>query len=261
MSDALSSAQRSTLEKIVQGSRQRLEEDLTTTLEGRYGIHASTGRLEGEDALTLSATEAAVRADLVEILDYLKAEGASQHEAAQRLVREAAFTHLNRIVAVRVAEAIGLIPETTARGLESRGFKDFAEIAPASATSDWDRYALFLHLCADELASDVPALFDPRNPLLELGPTEAALSAVIGQVEGDDSLWSAPDALGWVYQFFNTAAERREMREQSAPRNSRELAVRNQFFTPSYVVDFLVHNGLGAHLAAGVPRMASHLPP
>ena len=36
------------------------------------------------------------------------------------------------------------------------------------------------------------------------------------------------------------------MREASgAPRNSRELAVRNQFFTPRYVVQFLVDNSLG----------------
>jgi hypothetical protein len=33
--------------------------------------------------------------------------------------------------------------------------------------------------------------------------------------------------------------------ESQAPRNSRELAVRNQFFTPRYVVEFLVDNSLG----------------
>ena len=39
---------------------------------------------------------------------------------------------------------------------------------------------------------------------------------------------------------------RRKMREESqAPRNSRELAVRNQFFTPRYVVQFLTDNTLG----------------
>jgi hypothetical protein len=36
------------------------------------------------------------------------------------------------------------------------------------------------------------------------------------------------------------------MRDESAvPRNSRELAVRNQFFTPRYVVEFLTDNTLG----------------
>jgi hypothetical protein len=49
-----------------------------------------------------------------------------------------------------------------------------------------------------------------------------------------------------VYQYFNSSDERRKMREESqAPRNSRELAVRNQFFTPRYVVQFLTDNTLG----------------
>ena len=34
-------------------------------------------------------------------------------------------------------------------------------------------------------------------------------------------------------------------KKSAAPRNSRELAVRNQFFTPRYVVEFLVDNTLG----------------
>ena len=45
------------------------------------------------------------------------------------------------------------------------------------------------------------------------------------------------------------------MREASpAPRNSRELAVRNQFFTPRYVVDFLVQNSLGRRLLDANPN-------
>lgn len=44
------------------------------------------------------------------------------------------------------------------------------------------------------------------------------------------------------------------MRESGAPRNSRELAVRNQFFTPRYVVDFLVHNSLGRRLLEAEPN-------
>ena len=44
------------------------------------------------------------------------------------------------------------------------------------------------------------------------------------------------------------------MREAAAaPRNSRELAVRNQFFTPRYVVDFLVQNTLGRRLIESDP--------
>src|SRR4029450_11837825 len=59
-------------------------------------------------------------------------------------------------------------------------------------------------------------------------------------------VWGEDETIGWVYQFFNGQDERRKMREESpVPRNSRELAVRNQFFTPRYVVQFLTDNTLG----------------
>jgi hypothetical protein len=59
-------------------------------------------------------------------------------------------------------------------------------------------------------------------------------------------VWAEDETIGWVYQYFNSGDERRAMRDASqAPRNSRELAVRNQFFTPRYVVQFLTDNTLG----------------
>src|SRR5262249_23888052 len=59
-------------------------------------------------------------------------------------------------------------------------------------------------------------------------------------------LWAEDETIGWIYQYFNSKEERKKMRDESAaPRNSRELAVRNQFFTPRYVVEFLTDNTLG----------------
>jgi hypothetical protein len=49
--------------------------------------------------------------------------------------------------------------------------------------------------------------------------------------------------------------------ESAAPRNSRELAVRNQFFTPRYVVEFLADNTLGRiwyEMTRGKTRLADH---
>jgi len=61
-----------------------------------------------------------------------------------------------------------------------------------------------------------------------------------------ESLWAEDETIGWIYQYYNAQEERRQMRADSpAPRNSRELAVRNQFFTPRYVVEFLTDNTLG----------------
>ena len=261
MTAALSAEQRASLERVIQGARRSIEDDLLRALVGRYGIHPD-GRIEDENSLSLSNTETAVRRDLIEIVEFLRLEGEGDQASVARLTREAAFTHLNRLIAVRVAESVGLLAESMGNGLASAGFRDFSELVPTVAATEWGRFAQFVRLCADELAADVPALFDPRNPLLELEVTEAVLAEVVeAMAELEEDLWAAPDTFGWAYQFFNTGEERREMREESAaPRDSRELAVRNQFFTPSYVVDFLVHNGLGAHLASGIRGLADELP-
>ncbi len=261
MTAALDAAQRTALSHLIQRARSLLELDLASTLEGEFGIHRSDGRIEAAQALSLDASHATVRSDLLDVIAYLCSEGETESAAVERMIREAAFTHVNRLVALRVAEGLGVLPEAIRYGLASQGFRDFAEIAPASAGEEWERFRLFVRICADELSADVPALFDPRNPLLELEPSTAAFSELVELfVAADETIWSAPDTLGWSYQFFNTAEERKDMRESSAPRNSRELAVRNQFFTPSYVVKFLVQNGLGAHLAASFPALADEMP-
>ena len=258
---ALTAEQRSVLEKLLQKVRRWLEDDLKESLSGRFGIHAN-GRIEHLDSLSLSSTELAIRKDMVTVIEYLRAEGEADGESITRLIREAAFSHTNRLIAVRIAEAIGLIPETMARGLSSVGFIDFTQLSPAVGSTDWLRFGVFIRICADELAADIPVLFDPRNPLLSLEPTEQIFSRLVEEIVTiPDEIWQAPDVLGWAYQFFNSSEERHQMRKGSpAPRNSHELAVRNQFFTPSYVVDFLVQNGLGAYLAAGFPALVSELP-
>ena len=260
MTTALSSEQRSVLETLIQRARVLIEEDLIDSLEGHFGIHKD-GHIEDTDALALASSGMATRSDLIEVLDFLRSEGETTAGSTERLVRETAFTHLNRLIAVRIAEAVGILPETMTRGLSSTGFRDFTELAPGVAATEWSRFSLFVTLCADELARDVPALFDPRNPLLQLSLSDQVFARLVESIStAPADIWAAPDALGWTYQFFNTGEERREMRESSAPRTSRELAVRNQFFTPSYVVDFLVQNGLGAHLVAGFPALADELP-
>ncbi len=255
----LDASQRTAIEGLVIRARVLLENDLAAQLEGRFGIHPD-GTIEDEAALPDDTTDKITRRDLMQIVAHLRTLGEDPPGAVARLLREAAFTHLNRLVAIRIAEAIGLLPESLAAGPQSRGFKDLGEIMPMLAGD----YRAYLRLCGDELAADTPALFDPRNPLLALEPSTAAFDDLIALVADPAAteIWLAPDTLGWAYQFFNTGDERREMREASAPRNSRELAVRNQFFTPRYVVDFLVQNTIGRRLIESDPAspLLSELP-
>ena len=255
MTRGLSEGQRSRLERLISRARALLEADLASQESGRFGIDTD-GSVADEASLRLDPTGLADRRDLVAVVTHLRSEGDSPREAVARLLREAVFTHLNRLVAIRIAEALGLLPPSLAEGDRSQGYRDVAELAPLLGSDGANGYWTYLTLCGDELAGDVPVLFDPRNPLLPLAPSPAALRDLVGPFADPENadLWTAPDCLGWCYQFFNTSEERRAMREASqAPRDSRELAVRNQFFTPRYVVDFLVQNSLGRRLLDAEP--------
>lgn len=257
---SLGQRERALLEAAIRKGRALLERDFAALLEGRFGIHAS-GKVEDVGRLKLSDADRAAREELLGALAYLRASGASPERAVARLLREAVFTTLNRLVAVRVAEAIGLLPESLGRGRESQGFREFLEIFPLLAKDASGGYWTYLRLCADELSADAPVLFDPRNPLLALEPSPKVLDELAAIFADQElaSIWGDPEAFGWTYQFFNTEEDRRAAREASAPRDSRELAVRNQWFTPRYVVDFLVHNTLGRRLVEAGYNVLEHL--
>ena len=255
MTEALTADQRAKLERLIGSARTILEQSLTAQAAGRFGIDPD-GTIADEATLRLDPSELFDRREVVEVVEHLRSEGNSEVEAVARLIREAGFTHLNRLVAIRIAEALRLLPESLAKGDRSQGYRDIQELHPLLTAGETNGYWTYLRLCGDELAGDVPNLFDPRNPLLALAPSPVALRDLIALFADVDNagIWTAPDCLGWAYQFFNTGEERRAMREASAaPRSSRELAVRNQFFTPRYVVDFLVQNSLGRRLLDADP--------
>jgi hypothetical protein len=130
----------------------------------------------------------------------------------------------------------------------SDGFRLFERLAGGALGTRYQSYALFLESLFDELAVDLGILFDRTTPQSTIFPSERCLEDVLALLNDGDiaSLWTQDETIGWVYQYFNPPEERRAMREAStAPRNSRELAVRNQFFTPRCVVEFLTDNTLG----------------
>jgi hypothetical protein len=100
----------------------------------------------------------------------------------------------------------------------------------------------------DEISLDLGVLFDRSSPLGLLFPREPALLEVLEVLDDEElkEIWAEDETIGWVYQYFNLKEERDAMRKASrSPRNTREMAVRNQFFTPRYVVEFLTDNTLG----------------
>lgn len=249
---------RNRLARFVSDTRSLLAEEFTRQLQNDYGLDPNSGDVT--DLARLEHLDDARRETARLLRDtmehYLasadtatpaKAKKARQ-DVLDRIVREQAFTILNRLCALRMAEARGLLIESIAKGYQSKGFQLYQRLAGTALGETGACYRQFIFSVFDEFAVDLPVLFDRFSPQGRLFPREAALLSVLQEINHPDidPLWAEDETIGWIYQYFNSVEERRQMRAASqAPRNSRELAVRNQFFTPRYVVEFLTDNTLG----------------
>lgn len=235
-------------------ARLLLEDEYEKQLEGIYDLRP-TGSLPTGPGPHLNARQALVWARLRALVDHKLAAGRTQAQAIDEVVRNAAFTSLNRFAALKMLEARGLIKECVSKGDQSSGYQEFLGLAPGLAVQE-GAYALYLGCLFDELAVEVKVLFDRHEASSLLWPRHNALEALLVSLNQAElaPAWGEDETIGWMYQYFNSQEERKKMRAESgAPRNSRELAVRNQFFTPRYVVKFLVDYTLG-ELAQQEPK-------
>jgi hypothetical protein len=244
---------RNLLTRTVGACRRRLVEDVTDQLRGVFGLHPDGTLLPLEKLTHLSPDQAAVARRLRDLLDHYTAGAAGTESdrrkcAFERMTLEIAFTILNRLAALRLCEERGLVVECVRKGTASDGFQMFEQISAGALGGRYDTYRVFLECVFDELALDLGVLFDRTTPQSAMFPTERCIEDLLAELNKAElvHLWTEDETIGWIYQYFNAPEERRAMREASqAPRTSRELAVRNQFFTPRYVVEFLTDNTLG----------------
>ena len=269
---------RNAIERATQRARKLLEEEFAAQLEGTFDVlprrHASPRR-PGAHLIADSSVSSASK--IVAAIEHKRAAGMSAAEAVADYLRDAAFTTLNRFVALKMLEARELVQECITRGRAVRGLSRVlrpgarrSRCFPTAGLPPLHREPVRRALDRGEgplrpARSGVRALADARRRSTQL--LEILNAPELAGVWGED------ETIGWVYQFFNSGDERKKMRDESqAPRNSRELAVRNQFFTPRYVVQFLVDNTLGrtwcemhgerhaARRAVRVPRAADDEP-
>ncbi|MDU1661245.1 MAG: SAM-dependent methyltransferase, partial [Stenotrophomonas maltophilia] len=241
---------RNRLQRFVNDARRVLEEEFTRQLQNDYGMDPNAGTVAELASLRhINDAQRESARILRDTLAHYTASGdMNATQGLDRIVREQAFTVLNRLAALRMAEARGLLVESVGNGFQAKGFQLYARLAGTGLGETGDAYRTYLFSVFDELSQDLPGLFDRYSPQGRLFPREAALLQVLNLINDADiaPLWSEDETIGWIYQYFNSKEERKAMRDASqAPRNSRELAVRNQFFTPRYVVEFLVDNTLG----------------
>ena len=245
---------RNRLARFVGEARAVLTAEFTRQLQNDYGLDPERGTVTELSKLTQLDDARRATAHILRdtLAHYLAGDPAptskARQEALDRIVREQAFTVLNRLCALRMAEARGLLIESIAKGYQSRGFQLYSRLAGTALGETGEAYRAYLFSLFDEFGVDLAVLFDRFSPQGRLFPRASTLLQLLGAINHADlePLWAEDETIGWIYQYFNSKEERKAMRDASqAPRNSRELAVRNQFFTPRYVVEFLTDNTLG----------------
>src|SRR5947209_17820750 len=255
---------RNKLRGAVTQCRKLLEEAVSQVLQGQFGIYASGKKdevhIEDEARMkNLSQEDRGYRQDIQAHLGHIEALGYKPRDALAQLVREIAFTHLNRLCAYKMMEAREVwvggqrFREAVSRGMKSQGFQfylaDHSEDKKRFDTGHQDvAYRHFLAWLGALLSEEIGVLFSPTDPANRLFPPQRVLDDVLALLNSDDlkEIWAEDETIGWVYQYFTPRELRDQVRKESqAPRNSYELAFRNQFFTPRYVVEFLTDNTLG----------------
>lgn len=241
-------ATRNSIERATQQARKLLGEDFSSQLEGTFDVLRS-GVIASNGGAHLSAHQESQRDKIVAAIEHKRAAGMTALEAVTDYVRDAAFTTLNRFVALKMLEARELVQECITKGEQSAGYREFCGMAPGVALlPDVAGYRLYIESLFDEFSTEIKVLFDRRDAASVLWPRRQTFDHLLSLLNASElaRVWDEDETIGWVYQFFNSRDERKKMREESrAPRNGRELAVRNQFFTPRYVVQFLTDNTLG----------------
>jgi hypothetical protein len=208
---------RNTIERATQQARKLLDEDFTSQLEGTFDVLRS-GAIASKGGPHLTSREQSQRDKIVASIEHKIAVGMAAAEAITDYVREAAFTTLNRFVALKMLEARALVLACITKGEQSAGYREFCGMAPGVALlPNAAGYRLYIECLFDEFSTEIKVLFDRRDAASVLWPKRQTFDALLTILNAQElsAIWGEDETIGWVYQFFNSGEERKTMREKS----------------------------------------------
>ena len=129
----------------------------------------------------------------------------------------------------------------------SVGMDDLAELAEEEG--DAGAYAAAARYAAHML----PGIFRPHDPLLRVTFAPEArqtLERLLDEIP--KPAFVADDGLGWVYQFWQTA-RKKQVNDSGRKIGGADISPVTQLFTEHYMVQFMLHNTIGAWWTARHP--------
>lgn len=168
---------------------------------------------------------------------------ADDTQAVQHLIWEIAYQHWHRMLFARFLAENGLLLWEPGVPVSLEDCEALAQDPdPDSNLGARTRWELAGILAARML----PQVFQPSSPVfaLALAPEhQRQLEKLLATLPAE--VFQASDSLGWVYQFWQ--AKRKDAVNASEVKiGADELPAVTQLFTEPYMVDFLLHNSLGA---------------
>ena len=227
----LASQLRNQLERVVIEARDVAEAGARAALEEQavhhhepYG-HMKAAQRELRNHLRARARQLGDRQD------------SSGRLAIDHLAGECAYEHWHRMLFARFLAENGLLIEPE-MGV-AMSLAEAEELAKEEGVDVW----VFASRCAQRM---LPQIFRPDDPLLQITfATEhmVELERLLDSLP--PAVFTASDALGWVYQHWQSK-KKDEVNRSEVKIGADEISAVTQLFTEPYMVEFLLHNTLGA---------------
>jgi hypothetical protein len=160
----------------------------------------------------------------------------------QALVWEVAYEHWHRMLFARFLAENNLLMWEPGAAVSLDDCRDMVDNHPDMAMGAKSHWELAGKLAARML----PQVFKPHSPVFELSfapEHQRELERLLANLPPE--VFQASDSLGWVYQFWQ-AKRKDEVNASEVKIGADELPAVTQLFTEPYMVDFLLHNSLGA---------------
>ena len=155
----------------------------------------------------------------------------------EHLVQETAYEHWHSMLFARFLAENDLLIEPEINVAVT--LDECEDLARDKGSDKWALAAQYAH-------SMLPQVFRTEHPGLEVRLAREYRLKLEGLVEGlPAAVFMATDSLGWVYQFWQTE-RKNEVNQSEVKIGADELPAVTQLFTEPYMVQFLLHNSLGA---------------
>lgn len=162
------------------------------------------------------------------------------------LIHDVAYEQWHRLLFARFLEINGLLRHSEFRDIPL-SLDDCGDLASDLGEPDaWAVAARF----ASEILPGVFRLADPAVQVRFAAEHRNALERLLLAIPAE--VFTTEDALGWVYQFWQTA-EKKRVNDSGVKIGGADVSPVTQLFTENYMVRFLLENSLGAWWAARHP--------